>query len=215
MRQTSIHVMKRLAALAAVLAAATSCGDVVRDSRAPVLLVINQMQASPGGGHGAGQFTGFLLSDTIVLITTPDPCTPTSPCPTTFDDSGQALLSIVPKDIGTTTTPAQPSTNNQVTITRVHVKYVRADGQNVQGVDVPYEFDTAATGTVPQSGTATIVFELVGHAAKQEPPLLALDSNGQIIQTLAQVTFYGTDLVGNAISVTGSIQVNFGNFGDS
>jgi len=28
------------------------------------------------------------------------------------------------------------------------------------------------------------------------------------------VTFYGTDRVGNDISVTGSIQVDFGNFGD-
>jgi len=214
MAQRPFHQLTRLVALAAVLAAATSCGDVVRDSRSPVLLIVNQLEASPGGGHGAGQFTGFLLSDTIVLLTTPDPCTPASPCPTTYNDSGQAQLSLAPKNIGTTATPSQPTTNNQVTITRVHVKYVRADGNNVQGVDVPYEFDTAATGTVPPNGTATIVFELVGHTAKAEPPLLALNSNGQIIQTLAQVTFYGTDLVGNAISVTGSIQVNFGNFGD-
>jgi hypothetical protein len=214
MAQTPFHALKRLAALGALVAAATSCGDVVRSSSAPVLLVINQLEASPGGGHGAGQFSGFLLSDVQVLLTSPAPCTPAAPCPTIYDDTGQALLSLAPKDIGTATTPTTPSTNNQVTINRVHVKYVRADGLNTQGVDVPYEFDGAATGTVPQNGQATLVFELVRHEAKSEPPLLALVYDGQIITTIAQVTFYGTDLVGNAISVTGNIQVNFGNFGD-
>jgi hypothetical protein len=28
------------------------------------------------------------------------------------------------------------------------------------------------------------------------------------------VTFYGKDRVGNDVSVTGQIQINFGNFGD-
>ncbi len=210
-----MHVLKRLAALGGVLAAATSCGDVVRSGRAPVMLVINQIQAAPGGGHGANQFTGFLLSDVLVLLTQPAPCSTTSPCPTVYDDSGQAVLSLALKDVGTPTTAATPTTNNQVTITRVHIRYVRADGRNTQGVDVPYEFDAAATVTVPPSGTATITFELVRHAAKEEPPLQVLQNGQGIITTLAEVTFYGTDLVGNEVTATGTIQVNFGNFGDS
>ena len=215
MGQRPMHVLKRLVALGAVVAAATSCGDVVRSSRAPVILVVNQIQAAPGGGHGAGTFTGFLLSDVLVLVTQPAPCSANSPCATIFDDAGEATLSLALKDIGTTTAPAAASSNNQVTITRVHIKYVRADGRNVQGVDVPYEFDAAATVTVPPSGTATIAFELVRHVAKEEPPLLDLESSASIINTIAQITFYGTDIVGNEVSATGSIQVNFGNFGDS
>jgi len=208
-----MHVLKRLVALAAVVAAATSCGDVVRNGRAPVLLVIQQIQAAPGGGHGAGTFTGFLLSDVVVLVTQPAPCATDNPCATIFDDSGQATLSLALKDIGgAVATSASP--NNAVTISRVHIKYTRADGRNVQGVDVPYEFDAAATSTIPASGNATIVFELVRHAAKLEPPLLGLRDGGSIVTTIAQVTFYGTDLVGNEISATGTIQVNFGNFGD-
>jgi hypothetical protein len=178
------------------------------------MLVIQQMQAAPGGGHGANTYTGFLLSDVIVLLTSPAPCSTSTPCPTIFDDSGQATLLLSLKDIGGVVATT-PTTNNQVTITRVHIKYVRADGHNVQGVDVPYEFDTATTATIPQSGTATVTFELVRHAAKSEPPLLGLESSGNIISTIAQVTFYGTDLVGNEINATGTIQVNFGNFGDS
>ena len=30
----------------------------------------------------------------------------------------------------------------------------------------------------------------------------------------AKVTFYGTDQTGNDVSVTGTIQIDFGNFGD-
>jgi hypothetical protein len=101
-----------------------------------------------------------------------------------------------------------------VTITRVHVEYVRADGRNTPGVDVPYPFDGATTGTVPASGTVTLGFELVRNTAKMESPLVQLKSSGIIITTVANCTFYGKDQVGNDISATGSIQIDFGNFGD-
>jgi hypothetical protein len=195
-----------------LLAAAgcVSCGDVVRQGRSPVILVINSLQAAPGGGRGANSFSGTLVSDVQVLLTTPAPCSPQSPCPTVFDDNGQVILTLAPKDVA-----VAPTSNNQVTITRYHVEFGRADGRNTQGVDVPYAFDGAATGTVPATGTATIVFELVRHTAKLESPLVELVNSAAVIHTIANVTFYGTDLVGNAISVTGSISVDFGNFGDS
>ncbi len=41
-----------------------------------------------------------------------------------------------------------------------------------------------------------------------------LVNNPTIITTIADVTFYGQDLVGNEIQATGSIQVDFGNFAD-
>ena len=107
-----------------------------------------------------------------------------------------------------------PSTNNDVTITRYRVTYRRADGRNTPGTDVPYPFDGAITGTVPAGGTLTVGFELVRHAAKIEAPLVQLVSNPNFITTLAEVTFYGRDQVGNDISVAGLVQVNFGNFGD-
>ena len=36
-----------------------------------------------------------------------------------------------------------------------------------------------------------------------------------IINTLTTVTFYGTDLVGNDVSASGTLQLDFGNFGDT
>jgi hypothetical protein len=209
-----MRTLKHFMALVAIAASAASCGDVVRSSRAPVILVINTLQGSRGNTT-PGTPSGFLISDVLTLVSTPAPCSTDNPCPTIFDDTGQAVLSIQLKDLGSNpTSPATPSFNNSVTITRVHVKFVRSDGRNVQGVDVPYEFDSATTGTVTGTATSQITFELVRHTAKKEPPLLALVSNNVIISTTAQITFYGTDAVGNEVSATGSMQVNFGNFGD-
>lgn len=214
MGQTDMRRWTQIVALGVALAAGSSCGDVVRSGRAPVSLVVNSLSGLRGG-PSVGQPSGFLISDVITNVTSPAPCSQASPCPTVFDDTGDAVLGIVLKDPGTGATPAAPSQANAVTITRIHVKFIRADGRNTQGVDVPYEFDTAATGTVTDQGGTDFKFELVRHTAKGEPPLLSLASSGVIISTIAQVTFYGVDQVGNAVSVMGQIGVNFGNFGDT
>ena len=59
-------------------------------------------------------------------------------------------------------------------------------------------------------------FELIRHNMKQEPPLsnLAYGGGANQINTIAEVTFYGRDQSGNELSVTGTISVNFADFGD-
>ncbi len=197
----------------AALAATLGCGSVVRDSRAPVMLVIDLLQAIRGA-VGVGQPTGSLQSDVLTIVTTGGTCTVAAPCPTVFGDIGRVTLHMVLKDIGQPGTTLTPSTNNQVTMSRIHVAYRRTDGRNQEGVDVPYSYDTASTALVPQTGVVLMDFPLVRIQAKQSTPLLELVTNGQIISTIADVTFYGADVVGNAISVTGSINIDFGNFGD-
>jgi hypothetical protein len=204
--------MFRFLVAAAVLAAGVSCGNVARQGRAPVYLVIDKLEAAPG--NAPDTFGSNLLSDVLTIVTTGGSCTTSSPCPTRFNDLGRATLRAPLKDIGTTSNPATPTTNNDVTINQIHIEYVRADGRNTPGVDVPYPWDGAATGTIPAGGTLDLAFELVRNVAKEEPPLAALATNGTIITTIAQVTFYGHDTVGNAVSVTGSLQVDFGNFAD-
>lgn len=203
----TIRIGIRVVALAAIAAAAASCGDVVRSSRAPVMLVVNSLQASSGSST---TLSGVLFSDVVVNVTSPAPCTADSPCPTVFADNGSASLAVVMKDA-----TVSPTTNNQVTISRYHVAFRRADGRNTEGVDVPYAFDGAATQTIAANATGTITFEIVRHVAKEEPPLAQLVSNPAIISTIADVTFFGRDLVGNDISVTGSMLIEFGNFGDT
>jgi hypothetical protein len=61
----------------------------------------------------------------------------------------------------------------------------------------------------------TLSFEIVRDVAKEESPLIQLVHSSTVITTICDVTFYGTDLVGNEIQVTGSITIDFGNFGDT
>jgi hypothetical protein len=209
----AMRIFQKFVFVAGIAVATASCGDVVRNGRAPVFLVIELLQAEAGGADDADA-TSFLQADVQTLVTEPEPCKPEAPCPTVFSDSGLATFRISPKNIGSGVTPTEPTTNNEVTITRYRVDYRRSDGRNTPGVDVPYGFDGAATGTVPASGKLTLGFELVRHVAKGESPLVQLITNQKIITTIADVTFYGRDQVGNNISATGSIQVDFGNFAD-
>jgi hypothetical protein len=190
--------LKRFLAVAALAAASTSCGSVVRSGDSPMFLVINSLSAA------AGSVTASVTPPTQpnVLIS--------HVAPPTVSDTGLVVLSTALKDVGNTATPAAPTTNNQVTITSYQVAYVRADGQNVQGVDVPYTFDGAATGTILTGSTLSITFELVRQVAKQESPLVELATSSTVLSVIANVTFYGTDQVGNNISVTGSITIEFG-----
>ena len=202
----------QLIGLAALVAATVSCGDVVRQGSSPVFLVIDQLQGIRGA-VSAGAPSSTLTSDVITNVTTPDPCSAANPCPTIFGDSGQAILRAPLKDIGATTA-LSPTSNNEVTINRVHVEYIRADGRTTEGVDVPYAIDSAITGTITAGGTLTTGFELVRNVAKRESPLVQLKSGNNILSIIARVTFYGVDRVGNAIQATGQIQIEFGNFGD-
>jgi len=200
-------------ALLGVAASAASCGDVVRDGKSPSFLVIDSLQGSRGGAT-TSTFGVPLLSDVLTSKTSPAPCSVPAPCTSVFNDNGQVVLRIVPKDIGSPGAAAAPSTNNEVTITRYHVNYRRTDGRNTPGVDVPYPWDGATTGTVQVGGSLTLGFLLVRHDAKLEAPLADLANNITIIDTIAEITFYGQDRVGNAITATGTIQIEFANFGD-
>jgi hypothetical protein len=208
MRQLNV-----LAATLGVAMASLSCGSVVRNGSSPMFLVINTLQGQRGGAT-LGTLGTPLDSSVLTFVTSPAPCTAATPCPTYFSDVGQVVLALVAKNLGTNTAaPSSPSTNNEVTITRYHVAYARADGLNTPGVDVPYPFDGAVTGTIQVGGSLTLGFELVRIVAKQEPPLAALAQTTNVLTTIASVTFYGRDLVGNEIQATGTIQIDFGTFG--
>src|SRR5262249_41658617 len=206
-----MRIVIHLAGLVFAAAAATSCGDAVRQGSSPVYLVIDSLQGIRGGAT-AGRPSSSLISDVVTNVTQPPPCSTEKPCPTIFADAGSVTLRAPLKDIGNGT--LAPTTNNEITITQYHVEYIRADGRNVQGVDVPYAFDGGVTGTVPAGGTLTLGFTLVRNVAKQEAPLADLRTGSNTISTVARVTFYGSDRVGNNVNVTGQIDVVFGNFGD-
>lgn len=199
---------------AAALLAATSCSSTVRSGDSSMFLVINSL-AGIRGGPTPGTAGSLLISDVLSLVTSGAQCTQAAPCRFVFGDSGSATLALAQKNVVSATSP---TTNNQVTINRIHIHYRLANGGGVQGVDVPLDFDTFATATVPASGTATISFELVRVQAKESTPLVELNKppfgTGGQSAVVADVTFYGTDQVGTSISATGSLQIEFGDWAD-
>lgn len=194
----------RAGAAAAVVAALVSAGcasDFTRSSQSPTQLVINQILVARSTGTVPTSFVnGPLLSDVR------------SDTGTIFDDFGQATIRAIMRDQGSTGVAPTTSVINDVTITRFRVRYLRSDGRNTPGTDVPHAFDGALTLTIPIGSTGVGVFELVRHVAKAEPPLAALVTNQVVVTTIAEVTFFGRDQAGNEVSVTGNVQVNFANF---
>jgi hypothetical protein len=189
----------------------SACGDLVTQGRSPAQLAVVSLQAASGARPQ--DLASTLLSDVITTVQTTVGGQQVS-VPTVFNDVGEATFALVLKDPGDPAAPAAPSSLNQITISRYHVAYRRTDGHNTPGVDVPFPFDSAVTLTVPADGTATTGFQIVRHAAKQEAPLAALGANPDIISTIAEVTFYGRDQVGNDVTATGTIGIDFGNFAD-
>lgn len=188
----------RLTAVTLLALLSSSCGDMVRQGTGSSFLIVESLLAASGAEPE--DFGGVLHSDVLTIV---------DDLPTFFNDLGQVTFRLGMKDPALATSPTQA---NWITVNRYRVRYIRTDGRNTPGVDVPYGFDGAFTVTV--SDTTSIGFELVRHAAKEEAPLRALATNGVIIQTIAEVTFWGSDQTGREVSVTAQILVDFGNFAD-
>ncbi len=201
-----------VAILAGALIVVAACGDTVRQSRASSYLIVESLSAASGAAPS--KFSNTLDSDVVTNVKTTVGGTSVV-VPTVYEDLGQVSLSIAMKNPGTTDSPSSPSSTNQITVTRYHVAFVRMDGRNTPGVDVPFAFDGATTGTVSSAG-ASLNFVLVRAQAKLEAPLKALEGGGGslVISTIAQITLYGRDQAGNDVSVTGSISVNFADWAD-
>jgi hypothetical protein len=180
----------------------TSCADLARTGTGPAYLIIQSVTGARGGTT-AGTFASNLESDVITKGSA-------------FSDVGQASIRAEMKNALSTTAP---SPLNSITLNRYRVHYRRTDGQNQPGIDVPFDIEGATTATIqPGTGSAQVVgFDLVRLQAKLERPLRNLVGGGGliVISTIAEVTFYGADQAGNDVSITGSIDVKFADFGDS
>jgi hypothetical protein len=190
----------RCAAAAALAAPLASCTVGQTAGVSPAYLIIENL----GGASGAEPtaFSNSLQSDVLTNGGI-------------FQDPGQVLFRLALKDPGTTDSPTVPTPANFITVTRYQVRYLRTDGRNTPGVDVPYPFEGAMTATVGDAGaTATLV--LVRVQAKVEAPLAALRQLGGAvaISTIAEVTFYGKDQAGRDVSVVGNILVTFADWAD-
>jgi hypothetical protein len=196
----------------ALLAGSVSCGNVQEQGRAPALVVVDLVEAASGADPGA--MGGFLLSDVQTLVEQ-TVGGETVMVPTIYNDVARATMHLIAKDAGNGNNALAPTPWNSVTLTRYRVVYIRADGRNTPGVDVPFPVDGAVTVTLSQQPTI-VPFEIVRHQQKLEQPLRSLASFGGriFISTIAEITFYGEDQVGNAVQAKGTISVSFGDYAD-
>ena len=184
--------------LALSLVAAAGCGSTVSDS--PAFLMIDSLQGAPGSSPG---LPGNTLQSDVLFNGSP------------YEDPGFVSFRLGMRDPGAMTGAVIPGPLNYITVTHYRVVYTRSDGHNTPGVDVPYPIEGGMTVTAI-GGVTGGTFVLVRAQAKLEAPLRALIGlGGQVtISTIAQVTFYGSDQAGNAVSTTGYITVTFADWGD-
>jgi hypothetical protein len=211
------RVMATVAGLAAL---ATGCTNTQLQGDSSSYLIINSLQAASVQSAGAASptFGGVLDSDVCVH---PVVDNVVLACPaivgdrSVFEDLGKVSLTLALKNPGSAASPTSPTAANFITISQYHVDFIRSDGRNTPGVDVPYSFDGAVTGTITGDGGA-LSFPLVRVQAKFEAPLSGLANLGTTvsISTIAKVTFYGTDQAGRDVSVAGQISVNFADWAD-
>lgn len=200
--------MGTVLALTAATLGASACGSsTIREGTGSSYLVLVALEGRSGARGDSGVFsTQALPSDVITFIRSTNSWS-------IFADVGRATFRLAMKDV---TNPNAPTENNSITLNRYRVAFRRTDGRNTPGSDVPYGFDSALTVTVAGGENVEVPFEIVRVQAKEEAPLVALGVGGGSIDisTIADVTFYGRDQTGREVAVTGSIAVNFANWGD-
>ena len=205
-----LSIVARAALVATCVITSVSCGgELLRTGRSPVYLLITSITATQGG-EGGEQDSAFLQSDVQVLVER-DVNGQTVQVPTVFNDNATVTVRVEAKN------PSLPTSSlNAVTLTRYRVSFRRSDGRSTPGVDVPFGFDGAVSGTADPGSTFEVSFELVRHQAKLEPPLRNLIGFGGLgfLSTVADITIWGRDQNGNEVMATGSIDVHFADFAD-
>jgi hypothetical protein len=186
--------------VALVASLASGCGEVARNGRSPVTVVVEMLEVASGAEPS--EMGGTLRSDVVTLIDRPDD--QGGDYYSTYNDIAEVRMRLLLRDPGIPGVGASPSAMNAVTFNRYRVSYRRADGRNTPGVDVPYPFDSAVTFTVTGDTASGTSFDIVRHTAK----------SSVIISTIADVTFYGRDQAGNEVMTTASVGIFFGNFAD-
>jgi len=188
------------AALAAGVFLLPACNAVENSTQSATLFQVVKMT----GKDLSNQDQNYCLSDVLYV----DP------------NTGAASVVADPATVTFSATLLDPKSTlgasafNDIIVTRYVVSYQRADGKNVEGVDVPYSFEGNLSLQVTVGTPAAATFIIVREVAKQEPPLVNLKDAypGDGIYVTAKVVFYGRDGANKAVTATGYLAITFANF---
>ena len=211
-----MRTVHRISSLVAALAAAgASCGDVVRAG--PVAGVPGHRLAARrrAAARRPGTRPASLLSDVLTIVTSPAPCTATAPCPTVFNDTGQRHAAARRRrtSTGGPTAPTIEQRGDDHPLPRGLSPGRRPQhAGRRRAVRLRRRRRPARSRRRHARRSAS---SSCGTSRRRSRRSCSWSNSPTIITTIADVTFYGQDQVGNDISATGSIHVDFGNFGDS
>jgi hypothetical protein len=189
-------------ALGLLVLAFVACNPVENQTKSASLLVVENLLGSDLGGNEVN----FLQSD--VIIQNAD-----TGAVSWRGDAAKVTLSASTLDpdpkLGV-------SSFEDVQVTRYVVSYIRPDGKNIQGKDVPYSFEGNLSILVRIGQASTASFIVVREVAKQEPPLVNLQNadRGDVLNMTIRVDFYGHDMANKAVQATGYLPVFFANYGN-
>ena len=109
-----------------------------------------------------------------------------------------------------------PRIPGAVLIQRYEVKYSRPDGRGAANQDVPHTIVGVLSSAidVASSGATEVPIEVVRRQAKLEPPLSNI-TGYDIVTMFATITISGQTVSGDTVTASGSLQIDFANYGDS
>lgn len=174
------------------------CNPVEDDSDSSSFLILLSLT----GTDIEGQEANYLQSDVILSDGT------------VTADAAKAVFKV---ELLEPTSIMGPSHFNSVVLTKYTVTYLRSDGNNRQGVDVPYAFDGALSTTIEVNATVNVSFIIIREVAKLEPPLVnLLEGRGEgVLQVTASVEFYGHDMTNRKVKAVGYLTIFFANYTDT
>jgi hypothetical protein len=145
-----------------------------------------------------------------------------------FNDNATLTLDLARKNpTVATSTPLE-----DVLLERYEVRFLRSDGHNTEGVDVPYRITGPLSGVLHapqdvQEPARDVSIIVVRHQAKFEPPLKNLvgifNNNANlvpqfpgagVITCIAEITVHAKNLRGQGLSAQARLQVVFADFVD-
>jgi hypothetical protein len=191
--------------IAALALAPMGCTpDFVENSEADVILRIVRLTGEPGSED---QDRGDVLFSDV--------------CCAIINDNISVDVELILKNPSV----ALPGQFNDVNLERYELRYLRSDGRNVEGVDVPFRITGPLSSVQVLTGGASAV-SLVGvrHQAKLEPPLKNLEgvflgdsgrfvfAGAGILTTTGELTLLGRTTSGKVVRAVGRIQIVFADF---
>ena len=193
------YLLKLLAILPAIYFF-ISCNAVENETNSSSILLVENIMGQDMEDNEAN----FLQSDVLYQD-------PTTEAETIHADIATATLQTKLLNPLSVTGPSQ---YNDIMLDRYVVTYFRSDGNNIEGVDVPYSFEGHLSVNIPVDSEVKITFVIVREVAKMEPPLVGLTEGRDVgdLQVHAKVEFFGHDTANKNIKATGYLDIFFANY---